>query len=272
MSRTYMYGYPLPGKPQQRLTLTELEAKTTWRKSDPEFRRRLLAMFDAAQDAGHDLGLGGAWRTDAIQLATAFARHIEVPSGGCCTYGGKHFQLRPGQAHATFPGLSYHLSTTADGEALAADLIGDLVWANANCWRFGLLHFAQVNDEPWHHQPVEIPRSRSKYTGQQLAVWPLPTPPAPVPVPPTVPTPPPGLAPTTEAKMLTIVGNEDNKADPRRWVWDGGTSLRFLTSEADYRRLLDLAAVGLCKLHPAFSTLASPFWMSTAERARYGQP
>lgn len=264
MASTYLYGYDTPPK---RATASELDTKRTWSKLHPEMRRRLLALFDASREAGHEVGLGGGWRTDAIQLATFLARHNEVSTGGCCTYNGKRYALKPGMAPAAPPGNSYHESTT-DDEALAADLIGDLVWMNANCWRFGLIHFAQVNKEPWHVQPTELPRSRSKYTGQQLAVWPLPTPPAPVPV----PTPPPGPAPTTEAKMLTIVGNEDNHADPRRWVWDGGTSMRYLTSEADYKRLVDLAAVGLCKLHPAFSTLAAPFWMTTAERSTYGQP
>ena len=70
--------------------------------------------------------------------------------------------------------------------------------------------------------------------------------------------------------MFIIVGNEDDKTDPRRWVWDGAVSMRVLASEADYQALVNRSNVGLCKLHPAFSGLAVPFWMSTAERALYG--
>lgn len=256
---TYPYGYADPPK---RVTVADLDGKLTWSRLHGEMRRRLLAMFDAAQNEGHDLGLGGGWRSSSLQLATALARHVEVASGGCCIYEGKRYQLRPKTAHAAFPDGSYHESTTDAGEALAADLIGDLVWMNANCWRFGLIHFAQVNSEPWHVQPTEMPRSRRKYTGQALAVWPLPAAPPPIEITPPI---------ITEAKMLIIVGNEDNHDDPRRWVWDGGTSLRYLNNEAEYTRLLDLARAGVCQFHPVFSTLAAPFWMPTAERSQYGQ-
>ncbi len=71
--------------------------------------------------------------------------------------------------------------------------------------------------------------------------------------------------------MLIIVGNDANRSDPRRWVWDGGTVMRLLTSEADYQRLIDRQTVGLVKLHPYFSTLQSPFWMPAAELREYGQ-
>ena len=87
---------------------------------------------------------------------------------------------------------------------------------------------------------------------------------------PPAPEPPPIPAPEV-TRMLIIVGNDANHADPRRWVWDGGSVMRLLSNEADYRRLLDRQAVGLVKLHPAFSTLSSPFWMPAAELREYGQ-
>mgnify|MGYP000860993173 CR=1 FL=1 len=77
-------------------------------------------------------------------------------------------------------------------------------------------------------------------------------------------------SPQEAFRMLIIVGNKKNQQDPRRWAWDGGTAMRLLRSEADYNRLLDRQAAGLVKLHPAFSTLASPFWMEAAELAEYG--
>lgn len=272
MARTYLYGYFTPPAVQRRKTLAELELTPTWARLDPEVRHRLVAMFDAAAETGVDLGLGGGWRSSDVQLAAALVRHYVVASGGCCTYNGLHYALRPHMAHAAFPSRSYHETTDADGEAFAADLIGDLVWMNRNCWRFGLVHFAQINDEPWHVQPVELPHSRSKYTGQELAVWPLPSitpppaplaPPAPAPAP--IPTPPAPPATTTEDDMprpLIIVGNDDNHADPRRWAWDFVT-LRLL-QENEPNVITMLAAnqegfVGRPVFDPRY-TLAAPFW------------
>jgi hypothetical protein len=93
-------------------------------------------------------------------------------------------------------------------------------------------------------------------------------PPAPVETTPPSTLPPPSAQ---EAhRMLIIVGSKKNPSDPRRWVWDGATTLRLLRSEADYQRLLERQNVGFVKLHPLFSTLASPFWMEPAELAEYG--
>lgn len=98
--------------------------------------------------------------------------------------------------------------------------------------------------------------------------WSLLPPPKPEipPPPPPVPTPP-----SEEFRMFIIVGNDDNRTDARRWVWDGATSMRLLASEADFQALQNRAAVGLCKLHPSFASLADPFWMTSVERSLYGQ-
>jgi hypothetical protein len=85
------------------------------------------------------------------------------------------------------------------------------------------------------------------------------------------PAPPPPPTPLEDRKMFVIVGNNDDRSDARRWVWDGATSMRLLTSEQAYRDLLNRAQVGLLKMHPLFSSLADPFWMSGVERAEYGQ-
>jgi len=86
---------------------------------------------------------------------------------------------------------------------------------------------------------------------------------------PDVPTPPPTPTPSEDVRMFIIVGNNDNRTDPRRWVWDGAIGMRLLT-EQSYNDLVSRASVGLCKLHPAFASLSEPFWMSTAERSMYG--
>lgn len=171
MSRTYLYGYK-----NQRLSLLELEGKQQWSRLDPEFRRRLLAMFDAAQDDGKDLGLGGGWRSSETQEQMFLNRYDQAKCPSDVNWDGKCWKKKPGVASAAPPGRSYHEETTQAGHALAADLVGDLGWMNDNCDDFGLLHFAKVNNEPWHVQPVEIPRSRSNYKNQPLKRWDLPGP------------------------------------------------------------------------------------------------
>jgi peptidoglycan hydrolase-like protein with peptidoglycan-binding domain len=53
---------------------------------------------------------------------------------------------------------------------LAADLMGDFGWLGNNVARFGLMTFADVNKEPWHVQPVELPKGRQQYE-QQGSKW-----------------------------------------------------------------------------------------------------
>jgi hypothetical protein len=166
--QTYLFGY---GTPPARLPLHEMAKRPTWSKLDAEFRRRLVALFDAAKDAGTDLGIGGGWRSSAVQRATFLDRHTVVTSGGCCVFEGKRYALKPRTAHAAPPGRSYHEEAQDDGDALAADLIGDLVWMNRNCQRFGLVHFGGVNREPWHVQPIEVPTGRPRYDGAELVAW-----------------------------------------------------------------------------------------------------
>lgn len=157
---TFPYGYN-----GTRLTLEEMRARNGAAKIDPEMWRRLVAMMTAATAAGVDLGIGGGWRSSDTQLAGFLNRHAEVPSGGCCGYGGKRYALKPGFAHMAPPGRSYHESTTPAGGCLAVDMVSNDQhrWMNANCGLFGLKHFGGVNGEPWHVQPVEVPSRRADY-------------------------------------------------------------------------------------------------------------
>jgi hypothetical protein len=164
---TYAFGY---GEWATRLSRVELEGRVTVFRLDAEFRRRAFALMDAAQAAGTDLGIGGGWRSSATQEATFRQRYYVVPCpGGVVRWDGNRdgvvecWQKRDGVASAAPPGRSYHEETTPEGKALAIDFIGDLVWMNARCAAFGIKHFADVNDEPWHGQPVEVPNSRSRY-------------------------------------------------------------------------------------------------------------
>jgi hypothetical protein len=162
---SYAFGYG-----SQRLTLDQMTTRQTWVMLHPEFRRRLLALFDEAQAVGTDVGIGEGWRSSEQQARVFYQRHAEVASGGCCRVDGKRFQLRPGMAHAAPPFRSYHETVgMPDGLwALAADLVGDVVWAHTAAQRHGLIHFANVNNEPWHFQPEELPVSRANYSGQRL--------------------------------------------------------------------------------------------------------
>jgi len=192
--RTYRFGYA-----GERCTLAQLNTKWTWTKLHPEVRRRLVRMFDHAQDAGYqDVGIGEGARSIEVQRATFLARHTVVASGGCCVYLGKHYQLRQGMAHAAPPGSSVHEEGLLNGYALAADLIGwENHWFDKNCNRYALKNFGgavgpYVNGEEWHFQPQELGNSRSTIqaqikAGAVLTVYNLPGEPTPPTVPPTPP-------------------------------------------------------------------------------------
>lgn len=167
----FAYGY---GK--VRLTVAEMEQRTNWNRLHPEFRRRLVALFTTAQAEGTDVGLGGGYRSTERQKAMFLSRYVVDPNGRT-RWDGKRWTKKKGVASAAPPGRSYHEPTCTEGWCYAADLVGDLKWANANAHRFDLLHFANVNSEPWHFQPIELPKSRFRYSGQTLEVWNPPAPP-----------------------------------------------------------------------------------------------
>lgn len=166
--RLYAFGYS-----GERLDRDGLARQPTWSRLNPEVRRRLLWMFDRAQDDRTDLGIGGGWRSSELQERTFRARYQIGVCPGDVRWRGACWDLKPGMAPAAPPGLSYHEGMT-DGLALAADLIGDLDWAHSVCLEAGLRHFKNVNNEPWHFQPVEVPTSRRSWNGERLRRWDLP--------------------------------------------------------------------------------------------------
>lgn len=186
---TYITGYSGGVR-----TLEQLQAWSQWQKLDPEMQRRVLALMDASIIAGRPLGIGSIFRSYQGQLDLFLSRHYVVSGGGCCSFGGKRYQLRSGYAHAAPPGRSYHESTTPEQGALAIDFVGDLAFLRENAAAYGLVEFSKVNREPWHGQPAEVPTARSRYVAAQH--HPLPQillPGAPRPAPPRIYAPQPTL-------------------------------------------------------------------------------
>jgi len=128
---TFIFGYG-----GSRLTIAQYETTTTIRKLNFEFWNRTKGLMIEASNVGRDLGVGTGWRVQPANGGSGFAS----------------------------PGNSNHEGFPADGVsggAVAADMVGDLNWMEANVARFGLRTFRYVNNEPWHIQPAEIPASRN---------------------------------------------------------------------------------------------------------------
>ena len=159
------------------VTESELVASEIWRGLDPELARRLLGMMKELAAHGIRYGVGGTLRSSEGQEQMFLTRHDQVSIGGCCTYRGRRYKLKSGFAHAAPPGSSYHEECTPQGRCLAADTVGDHWSAEKFMDRFGLLNFRNVNSEPWHFQPSDIPTGRKNFnvaTMWPLEPWPLP--------------------------------------------------------------------------------------------------
>jgi hypothetical protein len=145
--------------PNSRISLSELKQKPDFQKLNSTFRDRLLNMMRA----NPNIGIGGGYRDEAAQRTMFLDRYEPTDEETDIFWDGKYWKKVKG-ADAAPPGQSMH------GIGLAADLIGDIAWMNANAGRFGLQHFANVNNEPWHVQPNDLPRSRRQYE-EQGAPW-----------------------------------------------------------------------------------------------------
>lgn len=168
MTVTYPQGYN-----GGRKTVEQLDQTWGWRMLHPEFKRRLLGLFDYAQAYGTDVGIGGGARSREAQLSVFLQRHVQVTAGGCCTFEGRRYALKAGAAHVAPPDGSYHETGCTDGYAVAGDLIGDLKFVKDKGAQFGLAEFSGLK-EPWHVQPAEFPRSRRYYAGEKLKMWLVP--------------------------------------------------------------------------------------------------
>jgi hypothetical protein len=204
VAAAYLYGYTLP---TPRLTIVELERRQTWLGLDPEFRRRLIAMFDAS---GGKVGIGGGWRSAAQQEALFRSRYTPFDSPPGTLWESQYWRKNPGVAPSTPPGRSYHEDSTLGG-AIAADLIGDLDIAHRLGPTFGLRDLADVNNEPWHFQPIEVPTARRNHDGRPIPVWTIPG---------TVPPAKPPVRPITEDDDMVSLYQPDD-GDPAVFKVDG---------------------------------------------------
>ena len=138
----------------------EVIARTrNFKDMHPTMRERLQALME---DSGGKVGWGQGVRTPQQQLQLFLQRHSPDPNGKIIWNGEKY--SRHTGAPAAPPGSSMHEL------GLAADMAGDFAWLGKNVGRFGLMTFADVNNEPWHVQPAELPRGRRQYE-QQGSKW-----------------------------------------------------------------------------------------------------
>jgi peptidoglycan hydrolase-like protein with peptidoglycan-binding domain len=126
----------------------------------PTMQERVQALME---DSGGKVGWGQGVRTPQQQLQLFLERHSPDPKG-TIVWNGQTYSRHPGVAAAVPPGRSMH------EVGLAADMAGDFTWLGNNVARFGLMTFADVNKEPWHVQPVELPKGRQQYE-QQGSKW-----------------------------------------------------------------------------------------------------
>lgn len=161
-----MFGDPVDGdKPipygygSNKLPISQLSSKSGFSKLHSTFQDRLKQMF-ADNPA---VGFGGGWRDPSYQEKMFRSRYTPTDKETKIFWDGQYWEHTSG-APAAPPGKSMHEI------GLAADLVGDLDWVQKHAHEYGLKTFGDVNGEPWHVQPAELPNSRSEYE-KQGAPW-----------------------------------------------------------------------------------------------------
>jgi len=143
------FGY---GKNVQQVSFSDLSSKSTFAKLHPTMRERLLRMMKD----NPKVGIGEGYRSYEAQKAEFLRRYKPTSKKTGTFWNGQYWEHVAGATLAP-PGGSMHEL------GLAADLIGDLDWVVKNAHKYGLKHFANVNNEPWHVQPAELPSARADY-------------------------------------------------------------------------------------------------------------
>jgi hypothetical protein len=126
---------------------------------------RLASRIRKMLEANPKLYIGGGSRTTAEQKRLFLSRYEETDEQTSVKWQGKYWKKRnPNDADAAPPGVSMHEI------GLAADIHGDDNWITAHASEYGLVNFANVNNEPWHVQPKEFTRGQWEYR-QAGAPW-----------------------------------------------------------------------------------------------------
>lgn len=143
-------------------SLADVKTMASFRGLHPTMQKRVLEVMRA----NPKIGFGEGVRSLEDQRRMFFDRYYRVNYKTKLQWDGSYWEKKEGVAAAAPPGRSFH------GIGLAVDLLlnGQDQWLIANAGRFGLRSFHDVNDEPWHVQPVELPSSFSKYV-QMGAPW-----------------------------------------------------------------------------------------------------
>lgn len=134
-------------------------------KLHPKMRERITKMLADNPNVGFGNGVRSASDQRQMFLSRYRKTNSETSASGSKNvyWEGSYWEHVSGAAAAP-PGRSMHEI------GLAVDLTGDLDWVVRNAHKYGLKHFAGVNNEPWHVQPEELPNSRSKYE-ESGAAW-----------------------------------------------------------------------------------------------------
>lgn len=121
---------------------------------NPRFAERLKKMLYA----NPKLFVADGLRTSAAQKDEFLKRYKPTTEDTGTFWNGTYWKHVKGAPLAP-PGLSMHEI------GLAADLAPaeEFGWITANASKFGLRNFADVNNEPWHVQPNDIPGGRAEY-------------------------------------------------------------------------------------------------------------
>lgn len=141
-----------------RKTLNEIKNMSTFKNMHPKMQERLLQMMRDNPNVGFGEGVRSQSSQEALFKSRYRPTTSETNANGekNIFWEGQYWEHVTGLAAAP-PGRSMH------EVGLAADLTGDLDWVVKNAHKYGLKHFANVNNEPHHVQPEELPNSRAKY-------------------------------------------------------------------------------------------------------------
>ena len=119
---------------------------------------RMREKVEAMMKANPRLYIGGGVRSTEQQKQMFESRYEPTPEKTDVFWKGQYWKRVRGAAAAP-PGMSMHEIGLAVDFAPSTEFD----WVKEHAKDFGLRSFYDVNNEPWHVQPAELPGSRSQY-------------------------------------------------------------------------------------------------------------